>query len=259
MTGLSLNIQQKIYPNGVCAIDALKLDIAAGQFAAIVGPSGAGKSTLLNIISGLDEDMQGEINFLSDQPPRISFMFQEARLMPWLTVRDNIELVLEGLPADHQQSARERIPRLMQRVGLNDFCRVFPGQLSIGMRRRVALVRAFLIQPDLLLMDEPFQSLDEPTAIQMRELLLQLWQDTHASVLFVTHNLMEALTLADRVIFLSPRPASLVLDVALETTEFQQRDRSSVQKLHDSLMQSHPQLLSGEVDNSCERADSQSA
>ena len=247
MSGLHLNIQQKTYPNGVHALAELEFEVAPGQFTAIVGPSGAGKSTLLNIISGLDKDVRGEVKFISTQPPRIGFMFQEARLMPWLSVRQNIELVLEGLSVAEQQAALERIPLLMQQVGLRDFTEVYPGQLSIGMRRRVSLVRAFLIQPDLLLMDEPFQSLDEPTAIQMRELLLQLWRDTSASVLFVTHNLQEALTLAERVIFLSARPAQVVFDLLLDRNEAQLKNRSGIQALHDRLLQAHPQLLSGEV------------
>ncbi len=255
MSGLHLNIQHKTYPSGVRALAELEFEVAAGQFTAIVGPSGAGKSTLLNIISGLDKDVRGEVKFLSSLAPRIGFMFQEARLMPWLSVRQNIELVLEGLPVSEQQTALARIPLLMQQVGLNDFIEAYPGQLSIGMRRRVSLVRAFLIQPDLLLMDEPFQSLDEPTAMQMRELLLKLWRDTSASVLFVTHNLQEALTLAERVIFLSARPARVVFDLVLDRNEAQQQNRSRIQALHDRLLQTHPQLLSGEVEDSRDNSE----
>ncbi len=255
MSGLHLNIQHKTYPSGVRALAELEFEVAAGQFTAIVGPSGAGKSTLLNIISGLDKDVRGEVKFLSSLAPRIGFMFQEARLIPWLSVRQNIELVLEGLPVSDQQTALARIPLLMQQVGLNDFIEAYPGQLSIGMRRRVSLVRAFLIQPDLLLMDEPFQSLDEPTAMQMRELLLKLWRDTSASVLFVTHNLQEALTLAERVIFLSARPARVVFDLVLDRNEAQQQNRSRIQALHDRLLQTHPQLLSGEVEDSRDNSE----
>jgi ABC-type nitrate/sulfonate/bicarbonate transport system ATPase subunit len=155
MSTLSVHIAAKRYPNGSCAIQGLAFDARAGEFVAIVGPSGAGKTTLLNIISALDTDFEGTLQLGS--AGRIGFMFQEPRLMPWLTVAQNLALV-------DPRATGARLAQALQRVGLEDCAALFPRQLSGGMQRRVALLRAFLMEPNLLLMDEPFQSLDAPTA-----------------------------------------------------------------------------------------------
>lgn len=247
MTELQIDIGDKTFANGTRAIKDLNFQAVAGQFTAIVGPSGAGKSTLLNIIAGLDDTFNGRVLFPGDHPPHIGFMFQESRLLPWLTLQQNIELVIDGLPEDERASAIGRIPLLLKHVGLIDFQHVYPRQLSIGMQRRASLVRAFVIQPQLLLMDEPFQSLDEPTANQLRDLLLELWRETGASVLFVTHNLREALALADRVLFLSPRPATVMLDYSVAQKRPQQARGDVVDQLHNELLRTHPELLSGQI------------
>lgn len=244
MTALQLAIQEKVFSNGVRALQGLHLDVAAGQFVAIVGPSGTGKSTLLNSIAGLDTDFVGQIQCEPSQP-RIGFMFQEAQLIPWLTVQQNIDLVLQGLEQQHRQQAQTRITNWLQQLGLQGFADAYPRQLSGGMQRRVSLLRAFIIQPHLLLMDEPFQSLDEPTAQQLRQLLLVLWQDTQATVLFVTHDLREALSVADRIVFLSARPAQVVLDLAVTYTR--PRTPEIVQRVHHDLLQRHPDLLAGQI------------
>ena len=247
MTELQINIDEKTFANGTCAIRGLQFKAVAGQFTAIVGPSGAGKSTLLNIISGLDEDFKGTVEFASESTPRIGFMFQESRLLPWLTVQQNIELVTQGLAEQERIEANNRITQLLEHVGLQDFNHVFPRQLSIGMQRRVSLVRALVMQPDLLLMDEPFQSLDEPTAEQLRELLMDLWQETRASVLFVTHNLREALTLTDRVLFLSARPARVMLEYSVNLERPRLAHGDSLDRMHNELLNEHPELLSGRI------------
>ncbi len=244
MTELQVDIREKTYRNGVCSIRGLHFQAHSGQFTAIVGPSGTGKTTLLNIIAGLDTEFQGKVG---GNGGKIAFMFQEARLLPWLTVAENIELVLQGLPITERAAAHARMPLLLEQVGLQDFRHAYPRQLSGGMQKRASLVRAFVIQPDLLLMDEPFQSLDEPTANQLRSLLLDLWQETRASVLFVTHNLREALTLADRVLFLSARPAQVIMDYAVECARPRQADSPELSRLHSQLLQTHPQLLSGQL------------
>ncbi len=248
MTQISIDIQEKTFANNsVCTVRDLQLEVETGQFTAIVGPSGCGKSTLLNIVSGLDSDLQGSVKFIPEPLPSTGFMFQQARLLPWLTVAQNLELVLRDLTGPRREEAHQRIPTLLQQVDLTDFSDAYPAQLSVGMRQRVSLLRAFIIQPDLLLMDEPFQSLDEPTTRQMHELLLKLWRETRASVLFVTHNLREALTLSDRVIFLSARPARILLDLPLESDRQQRVEISAINRLHDDLLQAHPQLLSGQI------------
>ena len=244
MSALSIDIREKVFANGLCAIRDLQFTTHDQQFTAIVGPSGAGKSTLLNLIAGLDRDFSGSLARSDEQPP-LGFMFQEARLLPWLTVQQNIELVISGLPSSQQPGALARIPTLLDEVGLQGMSGLFPGQLSIGMQRRVSLVRAFVIRPGLLLMDEPFQSLDEPTAEQLRELLLKLWNETRTSVLFVTHNLREALALADRILFLSARPARVILDYKVHGERPRTLHDPAVNRLHDELVQQHPELLSG--------------
>ena len=245
---LEVNVIRKDYPaTGVCALKGLRFSASAGEFLAIVGPSGAGKSTLLNIIAGLDNDVEGEVlmdgHALGEavRPAKhIGFMFQEARLMPWLTVLENLLLVL-GQTTESKHTAR----RLLADVGLSDFERAYPGQLSGGMQRRLALARAFAVRPALLLMDEPFLSLDAPTASRLRQLLMKLWKAWRPTVLFVTHNLREALALADRVLFLSGRPAQVVLSVPVTLAHPRDLEDVKIGELRDRLLNEHPDLLSG--------------
>lgn len=158
--------------------------------------------------------------------------------MPWLTVAQNLALVDASATSAHLTQALER-------VGLRDCEQLYPRQLSGGMQRRVALLRAFLVAPQLLLMDEPFQSLDVPTAEQLRAQLLTLWQDSQATVLFVTHNLSEALSLADRVLFLSPGPSRVVLDLPVDAPRPRGLDSAAVQALSQQLLKAQPDLLRG--------------
>jgi NitT/TauT family transport system ATP-binding protein len=236
---LSVAIRAKHFANGSCAIRNLSFSARPGEFVAIVGPSGAGKTTLLKIISGLDTAFEGQLDLPT--AARIGFMFQEPRLMPWLTVEKNLRLVAPD-------ASPQRLQAALEQVGLQDCRPLFPNQLSGGMQRRVALVRAFLIAPQLLLMDEPFQSLDVPTAEQLRTQLLTLWQATKPTVLFVTHNLHEALALADRVLFLSAGPSRIVLDVPLDLPRPRSVDAPAVQALGQQLHQRYPSLLKGIVD-----------
>lgn len=247
MKALKVTIHQKIFPNDVCAIRNLHFSAEQGEFLAIVGPSGAGKTTLLNIVAGLDQDIDGEVKVNTDHHPdkqalpgRIGFMFQDSRLMPWLTAIENIQLVL-----DKRESSLDFARTLLKKVGLNEFEQAYPGQLSGGMQRRVALARAFAFQPQLLLMDEPFQSLDSPTADQLRSLLLDFWQHSGSSVLFVTHNLREALAMADRILFFSSRPACVVNEISIALPRPRQLDSPEVSALYERLLREHPQLLSG--------------
>lgn len=248
MTLLTVDIRKKTYPNGCCAIENLAFSAQPGEFIAVMGPSGSGKTTMLNLISGLDREMEGVIAFQSGQVerlnPRIGFMFQEPRLMPWLTVQQNLELVLAPLSRAHPGTS---LQDLLALVGLQGCRDMFPSQLSGGMQRRVALLRAFIVEPALLLMDEPFQSLDAPIAQQLRILLQDLWQRTRPTVLFVTHSLREALSVADRILFLSTPPARVILDIAIDLERPRTVDFLSVQKLHASLLGQYPQLLGGDL------------
>lgn len=244
MSLLQVDLRDKTFTNGVQAVRDVQFTVQAGEFVALVGPSGTGKTTLLNMIAGLETHFQGQI-----QAPRdaLSYMFQEPRLMPWLSVENNIRLVLDApsLQADSERFAR--MDNLLQQLGLNEFRAAFPKQLSGGLKRRVALVRAFVTQPQLLLMDEPFQSLDEPTAQDLRQLLMQLWQSTRPTVLFVTHSLNEALQLADRILFFSSRPAQVILDYPVPLARPRSAITSDLQSLQNQLLQHYPQLLSGSL------------
>lgn len=246
---LDIDITRKTYPDRGghphVALQALRMQVQAGEFACVVGPSGCGKSTLLNLVGGLDTDYQGRIA-LDGQAPEggIGFMFQEPRLMPWLTVLQNVELVLRDAP---QGSQRARA--LLQAMELGEVLDAYPGRLSGGMQRRVALARAFVIEPRLLLMDEPFVSLDAPTANRLRAMLVDIWRQRRTTVLFVTHDLREALALGDRVFFLSASPAQVVLDLPIALPHPRSPTDAAVQALHQDLLQRHPELLAGGVES----------
>lgn len=241
MTAVQITIQSKFYrsesrSNPVLAIQNLHLSLKSGEFVCLVGPSGCGKTTLLNIVAGLDRDFEGSVR-IGEQTaePRIGYVFQNPRLLPWRTVRENIDLALPGdidpVYVDH----------LFEMVDLANAGDIYPERLSLGMSRRAALVRAFSINPDLLLMDEPFVSLDPPTARRVRELVIKLWQERPHTVLFVTHDLREAIELADRLVFLTPSPASVVCDIPIDLPR-QDRDEAAVERLRKGLYADFPML-----------------
>lgn len=220
------------------ALHDVHLAVGPGQFVALLGPSGCGKTTLLNIISGLDADYEGTVRFTPPAPggtepvrPVIGYVFQEARLLPWMTVRDNLRLVLRARPEGGGELVR--IDDWLARVGLQGYGDYYPGQLSVGMQQRVAVVRALIIQPDVLVMDEPFSALDELTALRLRDELLALWSETACTVLFVTHNPLEAVYLADRVAVMSASPGRIVgqLDVTAHLGRPRQADDPAVWRL----------------------------
>lgn len=257
LDSLQVAINKKTYPNGTCAIDGFNFTARQGEFVAIVGPSGSGKTTLLNIIAGIDRQVEGDIILngstpltAEDNQPHIGFMFQESRLMPWLTVKQNIQMVMNvGIHSEENSEAGMKyMLKLLQQVGLEEFADNYPGQLSGGMKRRASLVRAFINHPSLLLMDEPFQSLDAPTANALRQILMDLWMETKPMVLFVTHTLREALALADRVIFLSGRPSRVVLEHSVDIPRPRQLEDDAINELHAQLLIQYPQLLSGDID-----------
>jgi sulfonate transport system ATP-binding protein len=202
------------------------LRIVPQSFVVLTGPSGCGKSTLLNIVAGVDRDYQGDIRFGSADP-RIAFIFQTPRLLPWRTVSENI-----ALPLPTGDPRHNAIPELLQRVGLTEAATAYPERLSLGMQRRVAIARGFVVQPDILLMDEPFVSLDDPTAEGLRSLVIELWQRHQTTVLFVTHDRAEALRLGTRIVRLSALTdamnSNVLGDDAITLTHSQRLDPAAI-------------------------------
>jgi NitT/TauT family transport system ATP-binding protein len=190
------------------------LSVAEGSFLSIVGPSGCGKSTLLNIVAGLIAPTEGRVEVygqpLNGINRRAAYMFQEDALLPWKTVLGNIMLglVLRKIPKD---DAEQRARRWVTRVGLDGFAEAFPYQLSGGMRKRAAMAQCWIVEPDILLMDEPFSALDIHTRQLMESELLRLWSESRQTVVFVTHDLEEAIALSDEVVVLSAGPESRVI------------------------------------------------
>ena len=201
-------------PDGksMTALRDFSMSVAKGEFAAVVGPTGCGKSTTLNLITGLARPSSGEVRLygkpVSGIDPRIGFVFQADALFPWRSVVDNVVAgpLFRGQP---RKQAYDKARSWVARVGLGKFENHYPHQLSGGMRKRVALAQTFINEPDILLMDEPFSALDVQTRVLMQDELLKLWSDAKASVVFVTHDLEEAIALADKVYVLTAGPATV--------------------------------------------------
>lgn len=195
--------------NGRVALEDVSFEIPGGQFCSIVGPSGCGKTTCLHLIVGEMLPSAGGVSVLGGQPKLgrqdISYMFARDALFPWRTVISNVALALEPRHVA-KNKAREMAMEMLGQVGLSEFAFLYPGQLSHGMRQRVALARTFIVKSKLLLMDEPFAALDAQTRLLLEELLVTLWEERRPTVLFVTHDLAEAVTLSDRVILLTAQP-----------------------------------------------------
>jgi NitT/TauT family transport system ATP-binding protein len=196
------------------ALEELSFAVEAMEFICVVGPSGSGKSTLLRVLAGLLAPTGGEVAFGGGAPPRLGMVFQQANLMPWRTVLENITLPLELAGVDVGE-ARRRAREWIDLVGLRGFEQAWPRTLSGGMAQRVALARALIQEPGLLLLDEPFGSLDALTRERMGAELLELWQSRRVTVIMVTHSISEALLLADRVLVFSARPGRVTLDLAV--------------------------------------------
>jgi NitT/TauT family transport system ATP-binding protein len=200
---------------GLQALDHVSFEVHPREFAAVIGPSGSGKSTLLRIVAGLLAPTAGNVNFVQVQHPRIGMVFQQSNLMPWRTVIQNIMLPLE-LNGEGEVKARGKAQEMIELVGLRGFEDNWPRELSGGMAQRVAIARALIHDPDLLLLDEPFGSLDALTRERMWTELSRIWQARQKTVIMVTHSIGESLFLADRVIVLSARPGRIKLDLKVD-------------------------------------------
>jgi len=212
-SSVTLRGVRQVFPGDVVAVESIDLEVAAGEFLAILGPSGCGKSTLLRIIAGLDRPTAGAVTVHRPDAGRFdtAYVFQDSHLLPWRTVVSNAALPLELRGVDRAKR-REAATAALLKVGLGDALERYPAQLSGGMRMRVSLARAMVTDPTLLLLDEPFAALDEITRQRLDEQLRELWQSRRMTVIFVTHSTSEAVYLAERTVVLSKRPGRIVVD-----------------------------------------------
>ena len=211
---MALRGVDKVYSNGVVALQGLDLTIREGEFLSLLGPSGCGKSTVLRLIAGLGELSRGTIEWSSVQH-EIGFVFQDPTLMPWASVFSNIYLPLR-VRGIAKAEASSRIERAMEQVGLAGFGNAYPRELSGGMRMRVSIARALVAEPKILLMDEPFAALDEITRFKLNDDLRELWTKHHWTVVFVTHSVFESVYLSNRIVVMSARPGRVSSEVSLQ-------------------------------------------
>lgn len=234
------------YANRVVALKDVDLNVRSGEFICLLGPSGCGKSTLLYALAGHVRPTGGTVSIdgqrIAGPGPNRLLMFQEAALFPWLSVRGNITFALaaRGVPRSER---KERADQYIRRVHLQGFEETLPHQLSGGMKMRASLARALAVDPTVLLMDEPFGSLDAQTRIHMQELLQSIWMRTHKTVVFVTHDVHEALMLGTRVVLMAPRPGRIVRDLEVHLPMPRRPDDAALTE-----MVRHVQRLLSEVE-----------
>ncbi|HYE50027.1 MAG TPA: ATP-binding cassette domain-containing protein [Azospirillaceae bacterium] len=232
---LTLEIAEKRFASAtgeVVAIRGLSFQVGAGESVALFGPSGCGKTTTLNIVAGLDTRFEGRLHFPgAPDGPALGCVFQEPRLLPWRTLEQNVELALPPARRGAGTGAA-----WLERMGLAEAAGRYPDAVSVGMQRRAALARAFAVEPELLLLDEPFVSLDAALAARLRRLLASMLAERPCAVLLVTHDLREAIELADRILFLSPSPARVVAEVAVPGRR-SERTEGQVEAFRRSLLE----------------------
>ena len=219
-------------------LEDISLEVGEGEFVCLLGPSGCGKSTLLNIMAGFLSPTRGDVKvggeIVHGPDPRRIFVFQERGVFPWLTVEGNIGFGIAGLPRKERE---QRIAHYVQMVGLEGFEKSYPSDLSGGMKQRLEVARALAVNPDMLLLDEPFGALDSITRLTMRRELLRIWETERKTIIFVTHDIDEAVQLADRVVVMSARPAIIQRIVTIDIPH--PRDISSPRylELRDGIFQ----------------------
>ncbi|MGI9357413.1 MAG: ABC transporter ATP-binding protein [Rhizobiaceae bacterium] len=227
---ITVCINRKIYVSGngqtTIAVQDCRFSLVPNAFTVLIGPSGCGKTTILRILTGLDDDYDGFVEW--PESPRIGYMFQEPRLLPWRSVRENITLTAD--PGFTENDLGE----LLNELGLASDIALFPGELSVGMARRVALARAFACKPNVLVLDEPFVSLDEAAAERLRNLLIRVWSGCPTTAIMVTHNLREALQLADELIIMKPGPTSVCQRIRIAERR-QDRDDAMIETMRNDL------------------------
>lgn len=253
---LTIETVSKTYPNGTQALERISLEVSAGEIVAIVGGSGCGKSTLLRIISGLESPTTGQVDVdgqrITAPHPAVGMIFQEPRLLPWLTVAQNIAFGIDDLPRTEKQA---RVTGVLAKVGLADYGDRWPRELSGGQGQRVAIARALVARPSVLLLDEPFSALDAFTRLDLQDHLLDLWGETRPTLVLVTHDIDEALLLADRIVVMRPNPGRIarIFQVALPRPRdrlsafFEEEKRGVLRALDETL--SHRRVRAIEVES----------
>ncbi len=222
---VSMRNVSKTFSNGTIALVDMSLDVNAGEFVSLLGPSGCGKSTALRIIAGLGAPTSGTIGWPSSRinskglpEGDIGFVFQEPTLMPWQTVFGNVYLPLK-LRGESKSAVRGQIMDMLATVGLADFAEAYPRELSGGMKMRVSIARALVTKPKLLLLDEPFAALDEITRQKLNDDVLELWQKSGVTVIFVTHSVFESAYMSNRVVVMKARPGQVYSDMMIDAPE----------------------------------------
>ncbi len=253
---LEIKTVSKTYANGVNALERMSLTVAAGEIVAIVGGSGCGKSTLLRIISGLDQTSGGHVDVdgvrITAPHPAVGLIFQEPRLLPWLSVAQNVAFGIESLPRAEKEG---RVTAVLAKVGLAEYSRSWPRELSGGQGQRVAIARALVARPSVLLLDEPFSALDAFTRLDLQDHLLDLWAETKPTLVLVTHDIDEALLLADRIVVMRPNPGRIarIFPVALPRPRdrlsafFEEEKRGILRALDETL--THRRARAAEVES----------
>jgi sulfonate transport system ATP-binding protein len=237
----------KTYPNGVRALEGISFAAEPGEIVAVVGGSGCGKSTLLRAISGLDRPTRGRV-LLDGEPitsphEQIGIVFQEPRLLPWLTVADNVAFGLTDKPMSRR---RHRAAGALSRVGLIDKRGVWPRELSGGQAQRVALARALVPQPEVLLLDEPFSALDAFTRVDLQDHLLDLWNDLRPMMILVTHDVDEAIALADRIMVMQSRPGRIFEEIVANLQRPRDRQSAAFDHVKARVLNSLDRSLAGQ-------------
>jgi ABC-type nitrate/sulfonate/bicarbonate transport system ATPase subunit len=228
-------------------LEAISFTLQPGEFIALIGPSGCGKSTILRLAAGLESPSGGSIQHhgqMIKQPDRSrGLVFQSYSIFPWLTVRQNIEFGLQPL---HPRLLNEKVDHWLSLTGLTEFANAYPKTLSGGMKQRVALARSLVVEPEILLLDEPLGALDEPTRENMQQLLLKIVENVRCAVILVTHDIREALLLSDRVLLLSQRPGRILDSFTLEQSKPRKRQELNtfpLDKIYDTIIDRFPKQL----------------
>lgn len=229
---IKINIKEKSF-NGVKILENIDISLKEAEFLSIIGPSGCGKTTFLNIVSSLDKNFKGDVNINSSN---IGFVFQDARLIPWLSIKENLLIVAKDKDI-------KQIDELLKLVNLENILDLYPKDLSGGMARRVSFVRAFINKPKLIFLDEPFISLDYPTATALKKDFLELCKRFNTTIILVTHDLSEAIYLSNRIIFFSKNSATIIFEY--KNSNNQEFNLKKIDELKNELLQTYPHLLEG--------------